>query len=155
MAKSILFVCLGNICRSPIAEGIAKKIIKNYKLGIIVDSAGTGDWHIGNAPCEGSQKIALMNGVDISTFKARQVVKDDFNKFDLIVALDNSNYINLKKLGAKNLVKLGDYGFNGADVPDPYFLESFDGFDEVYDMIEKAIKNLISKASCHHHTTID
>jgi protein-tyrosine phosphatase len=143
--KSILFVCLGNICRSPLADGIAKKLIKEKNLDISIDSAGTGDWHIGEAPCTNSIKVAKINGVDISNLKARQVQKLDFDKFELIVALDSKNYADLKFLGATNLVKLGEFGCDGADVPDPFFFDGFDGFDKVYDMIFRCVDNLINE----------
>jgi len=141
--KSILFVCLGNICRSPIAEGIAKKLIKERGHAITVDSAGTGNWHVGEAPCGNSITVARNNGIDISTLRARQVTQNDFKIFDLIVALDQSNYNDLKAMGAVNLVKLGAYGFEGADVPDPYFFKGFEGFEHVYKMIESSIHTLI------------
>ena len=143
--KSIIFVCLGNICRSPIAEGIAKKIIKENLLDIEVDSAGTGDWHVGENPCPNSVKVAKNNGIDISKAVSRQIKKSDLKKFDLIVALDSQNYTDLKALGAKNPVKLGDFGYSGADVPDPYFFEWFEGFDEVFKMCEECVKNLLGK----------
>lgn len=143
--KSILFVCLGNICRSPIAQGVAEIYIKQKNLNFIVDSAGTGNWHEGEAPCENSIKVALMNGINISNQKARQVKKEDFSKFDLIVGLDNSNIKNLKELGCKNPLKLGDFGFDGADVPDPYFFDGFEGFDKVFEMIDVCVKNLIDE----------
>lgn len=145
--KSIIFVCLGNICRSPLAEGIAKKYIKEKNLDIKIDSAGTGDWHINEAPCENSIKIAKKNKVDISSQRARQVTKEDFEKFDLVVGLDNSNIQNLKNLGCKNPLKLGDFGFNGQDVPDPYFFDGYEGFDKVYNMIDICVKKLIDKYS--------
>lgn len=141
--KSILFVCLGNICRSPIAEGVAKRYIQEKNLDLIIDSAGTGSWHVGEAPCENSIKVAHLNGVDISKQKARQVTKDDFKKYDLIVGLDNSNISNLKNLGCKNPLKLGDFGYEGKDVPDPYFFDGFEGFDKVFEMIDVCVKNLI------------
>ena len=141
--KSILFVCLGNICRSPIAEGVAKRYIQEKNLDLIIDSAGTGSWHVGEAPCENSIKVAHLNGVDISKQKARQVTKDDFKKYDLIVGLDNSNITNLKNLGCKNPLKLGDFGYEGKDVPDPYFFDGFEGFDKVFEMIDVCVKNLI------------
>ena len=143
MKKSILFVCLGNICRSPLAHGIAQEYIKKNKLDITVDSAGTGSWHIGEAPCEKSIKVALLNGVDISKQRARQVTKEDFNKFDLIVALDDNNLQDLKKLGCTNLVKLGDFGYEGSCIPDPYYFKEFEEFKNVYIMIETCVKNLI------------
>lgn len=141
--KSILFVCLGNICRSPIAEGVAKRYIQEKNLDLIIDSAGTGSWHVGEAPCENSIKVAHLNGVDISKQRARQVIKDDFKKYDLIVGLDNSNISNLKNLGCKNPLKLGDFGYEGKDVPDPYFFDGFEGFDKVFEMIDVCVKNLI------------
>jgi len=141
--KSILFVCLGNICRSPIAKGVANKISQDNGLDIIADSAGTGSWHIGEAPCANSQKVSLMNGINISSYRARQINKDDFNKFDLIVALDSNNYIDLQNLGCKKIVKLGSFGYSGADVPDPYFYNDFDGFIKVYNMIYNSIKKML------------
>ena len=143
--KSILFVCLGNICRSPLAEGIAKNYIKEKNLNLIIESAGTGHWHIGEKPCENSIKVALLNGVDISNQKARQVKKEDFKNFDLIVGLDDSNIQNLKNLGCKNPLKLGNFGFNGECVPDPYFFDGFEGFDKVFEMIDICVRNLIDE----------
>ena len=143
--KSILFVCLGNICRSPLAQGIAEQYIKEKNIELLVQSAGTGSWHIGEAPCENSIKVASLNGVDISKQKAQQVKKSDFKNFDLIIGLDDSNISNLKNLGCKNPLKLGDFGFNGEDVPDPYFFEGFEGFDKVFEMIDVCVRNLIDE----------
>ncbi|WP_206732080.1 low molecular weight protein-tyrosine-phosphatase [Halarcobacter ebronensis] len=142
--NSILFVCLGNICRSPLAEGIAKEYVKQKGLNIRCDSAGTGSWHIGEKPCDNSIKVAKQNGIDISNQRARQVNQKDFKEFDLIVALDDSNIVNLKKMGCNNVVKLGNFGFEGQDVPDPYFFNGFEGFDKVFNMIEVCVKNLIN-----------
>ncbi len=143
--KSILFVCLGNICRSPLAEGIAKNYIKEKNLNLVIESAGTGHWHIGEKPCDNSIKVALLNGVDISKQKAQQVKKSDFKNFDLIVGLDDKNISNLKNLGCKNPIKLGDFGFNGECVPDPYFFDGFEGFDKVFEMIDICVRNLIDE----------
>ena len=143
--KSILFVCLGNICRSPLAEGIAKNYIKEKNLNLVIESAGTGHWHIGEKPCDNSIKVALLNGVDISKQKAQQVKKSDFKNFDLIVGLDDKNISNLKNLGCKNPIKLGDFGFNGECVPDPYFFDGFEGFDKVFEMIDVCVRNLIDE----------
>lgn len=143
--KSILFVCLGNICRSPLAEGIAKNYIKEKNLNLVIESAGTGHWHVGEKPCDNSIKVAKLNGVDISKQKAQQVKKSDFKNFDLIVGLDDSNISNLKNLGCKNPIKLGDFGFDGECVPDPYFFEGFEGFDKVFEMIDICVKNLIDE----------
>lgn len=143
--KSILFVCLGNICRSPLAEGIAKNYIKEKNLNLVIESAGTGHWHVGEKPCENSIKVGKLNGVDISKQKAQQVKKSDFKNFDLIVGLDDSNISNLKNLGCKNPIKLGDFGFNGECVPDPYFFDGFEGFDKVFEMIDVCVRNLIDE----------
>lgn len=143
--KSILFVCLGNICRSPLAEGIAKQYLKEKNINLVIESAGTGHWHIGEKPCDNSIKVAKLNGVDISNQRAQQVKKSDFKNFDLIVGLDDSNISNLKNIGCKNPIKLGDFGFNGADVPDPYFFDGFEGFDKVFEMIDICVRNLIDE----------
>jgi len=145
--KAILFVCLGNICRSPLAQGIAEKVIKEKDLDIKVDSAGTGDWHIGQSPCENSIKVASINGVDISSQRGRQVTETDFLSYDLIVALDQSNYDNLKKMGADNLIKLGYFGYEDEDVPDPFFFPGFEGFDKVFSMIYSCVIQLIEEKS--------
>jgi len=141
--KSILFVCLGNICRSPLAEGIAKKQIEKSGLHVNVDSAGTGDWHVGEAPCQHSIDIARAHDLDISMLRARQITKHDITVFDLIIALDESNFQDLKRLGAKNLFKLGDFGYDGEDIPDPYFFPDFEGFEKVYTMIYTSVSYLL------------
>ncbi len=143
--KSVIFVCLGNICRSPLADGIAQMYSAENKLNLKIDSAGTGNWHVGENPCENSIKVAGKNGINISTLVSRQVTKNDLEMFDLVVALDDKNLSDLSRLGAKNLVKLGDFGFNGEDVPDPYFFNGFEGFDKVYDMIHTCVINLIKE----------
>jgi len=142
--KSILFVCLGNICRSPLAQGIAEKLIREKQLDIEVDSASTGNWHIGEAPCLNSIKVASNNRIDISSQKGRQVTEADLKNFELIVALDTSNYDNLKKMGADNLVKLGQFGHDNEDVPDPLFFPGFEGFDKVFAMIESCVIQLLT-----------
>ena len=141
----ILFVCLGNICRSPLAEAIARDYAFKNSYKIEVDSCGTGDWHIGEPPCPDSQKIAKLRGLNISSYKARQVNKNDFKEFDIIVGLDSKNISSIKSLGYKNALLLGDYGFNGEDVPDPYFFDGFEGFDKVFDMIDFCVKNLLDE----------
>jgi len=145
--KSILFVCLGNICRSPLAHGIADKLTKENNLALHVDSRGTGDWHIGEAPCDNSIKVAKLHGVDISKQKSTQVSKADFENFDIIIGLDDSNMTNLLKLGCpkEKLFKLGSFGYNNEDVPDPYFFNGFEGFEKVYKMIESCVKELLLK----------
>ncbi len=152
MAK-ILFVCLGNICRSPLAEGIAKSINKKLNLDHIIDSAGTSSWHEGEVPCSDSIKIAKMNEIDISKLRARQVKRTDMNIFDYIVAMDADNKKKLEALGFKNVYLLGEFAdYLGMDVPDPYFFDTFDNrIKHVYKMVEICVKDFIEKIE---HKTI-
>ncbi len=145
--QKILFVCLGNICRSPLAEGIAKAYITKRQLNIEVDSCGTGNYHEGEHPCPNSIKIAKIKGIDISQQISRPITKKDYTYYDKIVALDASNVSNLIKMGApkEKLSKLGSYGHDNEDVPDPYFFDGFEGFERVYEMIEKCVLNLLSE----------
>jgi len=145
--KKILFVCLGNICRSPLAEAIAKKIIAQRGYDLYVESRGTGDWHIGEMACEGSRKVAAAHGIDLSAHRAKQITQEDIKNFDIIVGLDRKNIASLKQLGVKEPLLLGDFGFDGADVPDPYFFDGYDGFEKVYAMIEVCVKDLLEKYS--------
>jgi len=145
VTKSVLFVCLGNICRSPLAEGIAQRIAQEQDIDIIIDSCGTGDWHVGEAPCSDSQRIAKERGLDISHMRARQVTIEDLEVFELIIALDAKNLLDLKAMGAKNIRKLGEYGYNNEDVPDPYFFPGYEGFDKVYEMIDRCVSNLFAE----------
>lgn len=150
--KSILFVCLGNICRSPLGEAIAQNYVKMMELDIKVDSCGTGNFHVGEHPCIHSQTIAEENGIDISKQIARQVTKEDFKTFDIIIGLDDKNLVELETLGCPTfkLKKLGDYGCDGENIPDPYFFDGFEGFEKVYDMIEICTINLIDKELIKH-----
>ena len=144
--KSILFVCLGNICRSPLAQGIAQKIVKEKNLEFIVDSAGTSNWHEGEAPCENSIKIAKQYQVDISKQHSRIISKNDIQKFDYVVAMDKQNKTDMENFGFKNVYLLGDFGtYKGADVPDPYFFDGFEGFEKVYTMITLCVSDFIQK----------
>lgn len=154
MSNSVLFVCLGNICRSPIAEGIALKIAKEHNLHVKIDSAGTSHWHVGEAPCDNSIRVTHEHGIDIGMLRARKVTKEDIEAFDLIITMDEQNYKDLKNMGAKNLYKLGYFGFNDNDVPDPFFFEDYYGFETVYKMIEHCVNELfetkiIEKAALH------
>lgn len=139
---ALLFVCLGNICRSPLAEGIAKKLAAERNIQLRIDSCGTGAWHIGERPCAHSIKVAANHGIDISMLRARQFEPEDSRRFQTIVALDQKNLQDLLQLGAGNVLKLGDYGFDGADVPDPYFFQGFEGFEKVFTMIETSVTNI-------------
>lgn len=136
---SILFVCTGNICRSPLAEFIAKREATKRGLDLKIGSAGTGGWHIGESACKNSIAIAERNGLDISSHRARQLVKDDKLVFDLILIMDRRNAMDIKAYGIKNAVKLGKFGLNGADIPDPYYYKNLDEFQKVYEMIDKAV----------------
>jgi protein-tyrosine phosphatase len=140
--ESVIFVCLGNICRSPIAEGIAKHIAKKEGLKIKISSAGTGSWHVGKPPCENSIKVAKQKGIDIYSLRASQITQKELEVYQYVIALDTNNYNDLKRLGAKNIYKLGVFGYDGKDIPDPYFFDGFDGFEEVYSMIETCVKNM-------------
>ncbi len=146
--KSIMFVCLGNICRSPIAEGCAIKLAKESSLDVKIASSGTGSWHVGEKPCSNSIKVSQSHNVDISHLIASQITKQDILEYDLLVALDDNNFSDLKNLGAVNVVKLGDYGYSSEDVPDPYFFNSFEGFEKVFGMIDECVGNLFEKEFC-------
>jgi protein-tyrosine phosphatase len=148
---SILFVCLGNICRSPMAEGALRAEAARLKLDLIVDSAGTGNWHAGEPPDERAQRTARRNGVDISGLRARQVTKADFRRFTHIVALDHENLANLRKLapadGAAELSLLLDHvpGREGQAVTDPWFGDEA-GFDVTWSEVTAAARSLAAMA---------
>ena len=140
----ILFVCLGNICRSPLAEGIARDLIAKKGLKIEVDSAGTSGFHIDEAPDSRSIAIAHKYGIDISRLKGRKVNAYSDNEFDLIVAMDRQNYADLSRFNfGDKLVLMGDYGLGGKDIPDPYYYKDMEGFEKIYTMLNKAILNLL------------
>ncbi|WP_086244368.1 low molecular weight protein-tyrosine-phosphatase [Campylobacter devanensis] len=144
MVKSILFVCLGNICRSPLAEGIARKVAKERGLDILIDSAGTSNYHIGEPPDSRSIRIGRQNGVDISMLKGRQIDRSD-SKFDLIIAMDKQNYDNILRLKLGNNVALmGDFGLDGAEIPDPYYGDMSD-FQSVYNMLKNTINTMFDE----------
>jgi protein-tyrosine phosphatase len=144
--KRILFVCLGNICRSPLAEGVARQIIQSRNLSLEADSAGTSSWHKGEHPCDNSIKIAQKDNIDISSQTSRPIQMSDHNSFDYIVAMDAQNRNDLEGMGFQNVHLLGDFGgFGGKDVPDPYFFPGFEGFEKVFLMIRTATEDLITK----------
>ena len=145
VTKSVLFVCLGNICRSPLAEGIARELARKMNLDLKIDSAGTSSWHIDEPPCERSVIIGKKHGIDISGLRGRKVNAYSDLEFDLVVAMDGQNYTDLKRLGFQNLVLMGDFGLQGRDIPDPYYYKELDGFEEVYMMLETAITELLTQ----------
>lgn len=134
MGVSVLFVCLGNICRSPLAEAAFRAEAERVGLDVEVDSAGTGDWHIGHAPDPRATAVAKRNGVEISHLRARQVSAEDFRRFDHIIALDAKNLADLRAMrpadGKAELTLLLDHvdGREGEAVADPYYGEDA-GFD--------------------------
>jgi len=146
----VLFVCMGNICRSPTAEGVFVSMLSKYGLDkkMMADSAGTHAYHIGNPPDSRAQQAALLRGVDISQQRARQVVNDDFEHFDYIVVMDEDNLKNLNALVPNELrSKLSlfmDYASDCPEtaVPDPYY-GGQRGFECVLDLVEEASKGLI------------
>jgi protein-tyrosine phosphatase len=149
--KSIVMVCLGNICRSPLAEGIMRSKLEKYHLNIIVDSAGTSNYHINENPDPRSIKNAHKNGIDISNLKARQFVVEDFDKFDLVYVMDEQNKIDVLKLarhdGDKLKVKLMLHELTNIahkSVPDPYFGGEA-GFQLVFDLLDHACENFAQK----------
>ncbi len=140
----VLFVCLGNICRSPTAEGVTRAMAQS--VGLTLDSAGTAGWHVGNPPYGPMQEAALKRGYDLSPLRARQFTAADFDSFDLIIAMDATNLsdINgLRPIGNDTPVRVfTDYApETGADhVPDPYYTRDFDG---CLDLIETCATALI------------
>jgi len=146
MTRSLLFVCLGNICRSPTAEAIFRVQAKGR--GLEIDSAGTSGWHDGNPSDPRASAEAARRGIDMSYIRSRKVVAEDFARFDLIVAMDAQNMRDLKAVQPKGskarLVKLLDYApeLGISDVPDPYYE---DNFPEVLDMIELACGRLLQR----------
>ena len=125
MTPSVLFVCLGNICRSPLAEAAFREEARRLNLDVVIDSAGTGSWHVGSPPDARAQAVARRNGVDISALRGRQVKPADFRRFTHIVALDEDNLANLRRLSpadaSAKLSLLLDHvdGREGQPVADP------------------------------------
>lgn len=146
----VLFVCLGNICRSPTAEGVLRHLAAQEapRLVLEIDSAGTADYHIGAAPDPRSQRAALGRGIDISGLRARQVTKDDFARYDLILAMDRSNLSELEGIKPGNshaaLKLFLDYApeLNLREVPDPYYGDA-SAFEEVLDLTLAASRGLL------------
>lgn len=146
----ILMVCLGNICRSPLAEGIMKHKLREHGLDWTVDSAGTGFWHVGEPPDPRSVSTARQHGLDISRQRARQIQLADLDDYDLILAMDSSNYQDILRLanGSRQETKVEmilnyvDPGSN-RNVPDPYWND--DGFDRVFHMLDEACERVIER----------
>ncbi len=147
----ILMVCLGNICRSPLAEGILQHKAWQAGLQWSVESAGTSAYHPGNPPHQLSIKVAKMKGVDICRQRSRQFVKEDLLQYDFIYVMDISNYMDVKKISGKlwnsekvDLLLNELYPGENRNVPDPWYGNE-DGYHAVYKMIDEACNNIISK----------
>jgi protein-tyrosine phosphatase len=147
----ILMVCLGNICRSPLAEGILRKKAEEHSLQLIIDSAGTSHFHIGENPDNRTIKNALKNGVDVSTLVARQFSTKDFEEFDIIYTMDHSNYTNVialanydEHVNKVRLILNELHPEKNMPVPDPYF-GGEEGFQQVFELLDAACDRIIEK----------
>ncbi|MEX1993591.1 MAG: low molecular weight protein-tyrosine-phosphatase [Steroidobacteraceae bacterium] len=154
MTRRVLFVCLGNICRSPTAEAVFRDLVQRQaaRLAIEVDSAGTHAWHAGSAPDERAITAARRRGIDMSRLRARKVEAADFERFDLVLAMDEQNLQRLRQLAPathRDRVRLFlDYApqLERRDVPDPYYGDAT-GFEEVLDLVEEAARGLLAALS--------
>lgn len=143
----VLFVCLGNICRSPLGEGIFRYLVNEAGLSecFIIDSAGTSGYNVGDKPDPQARRVARSHGVFIDDIKARKLERDDLEKWDYIIAMDNSNFKNIERLGKVlgRLYLMREFDLEGCgDVPDPWCMGD-SAFHEVYDMIERSCINLL------------
>ena len=147
----VLMVCLGNICRSPLAEGILNSKINPEK--VFVDSAGTAAYHVGNAPDERSIQVAEKYGIDLTNQRARKFTAKDFSNFDYIFAMDESNYDNILALATSKedeakvrLIRNETHPNKNLSVPDPYY-GGKEGFENVYQMLDEACNVIATKLS--------
>ena len=154
---SVLFVCMGNICRSPTAEGVFRSLVRNAGLEhrLRIDSAGTHAYHIGKSPDARASAAAGKRGFDLSALRGRQVCPQDFHEFDYILAMDEENLSNLKRIcpsGNEHKVRLFlefSANFSEREVPDPYY-GGAQGFEHVLDMVEDAARGLLQKLEREH-----
>lgn len=149
--KKVLFVCLGNICRSPTAQGIFDRYVKDMELSHLFesDSCGTSGWHIGDSPDIRATHHAANRGYELRNYRGRQIDFGDFYEFDLVLAMDETNYEDLHRIAPQEMsykIKLIlDYGTSGLkSVPDPYY-GGDKGFEMVLDLLEDAVKELIEE----------
>ncbi len=142
--KRVLFVCTGNICRSPTAEGVLRKLAHELGVEVHVESAGTHDYHVGNPPDERAQHHARGRGYDLSAQRARQLHKRDFETFDLIVAMDRGHMKLLEQSCPPQHRRKLRMLVEGRDVPDPYY-GGAEGFEQVLDMVEAACRGLLQE----------
>lgn len=141
---SLLFVCLGNICRSPAADGIAQSIAKQRGLDWRIDSAGTGAWHVGKMPDDRMMAAAATRGIDLSSLRARQAESNDFLRFDHIFAMDAANLADLEQIRPAGATANLSMFLEQADVPDPYY-GGADGFEHVLDLISGRMETLFDR----------
>ncbi|MBC8518896.1 MAG: low molecular weight phosphotyrosine protein phosphatase [Gammaproteobacteria bacterium] len=149
---SVLFVCMGNICRSPTAHGVFRKMVEDEGLSdrIEIDSAGTHSYHVGHPPDERAQSTALHRGLDMSDLRARKAKERDFDRFDLVLAMDRDNYAILESYTSsataeklRLFMEFAPDHWRTSEVPDPYY-GGPNGFEQVFDMVEDASRGLIS-----------
>lgn len=144
----VLLLCLGNICRSPTAHGVMRTLAARRGLVLEIDSAGTGGWHVGSPPDARSRKAARKRGYVLDDLRARQLVADDFKRFDLILTMDSHNLRDASALAppgaTAHLARFLDYSGIGGDVPDPYYTGDF---DLVLDLIERASADVLARLS--------
>lgn len=153
----VVFICMGNICRSPTAEAVFRRVVELNGLGQVVqiDSAGTHDYHIGEAPDPRTQRAARERGYDMSKLRGRQVCADDFYRFDYLLAMDEANLSILKRMRPKDATShLGLFlefaeRHSEREVPDPYY-GGADGFERVLDMVEDASGGLLRHLRSKH-----
>lgn len=151
----VLFVCLGNICRSPLAQGVFEDVLRREGLSgeVFVDSAGTGPWHVGEPPDARAQKSARLRGLDLSSQRARRVTADDCHNFDYVLTMDEENYGMVSALcrGSAVVRPFLDFAADSpeTEVPDPYY-GGPDGFERVLDLIEAASEGLLEDIRQRH-----
>lgn len=147
----VLFVCLGNICRSPMAEGILSHLAAKMSYTIQVDSAGTGHWHVGEPPDPRAIRCLNSYGIDISGLRARQITEADFHRFDLILAMDTDNLKALQRAyrgGTQPQLFTRFCGLTELEVPDPYYGDERD-FEAVYHLLYRGISKILPMISVH------
>ena len=152
----VLFVCLGNICRSPLAQGVFENLLQREGLEneVFVDSAGTGSWHVGHPPDERAQRSASLRGLDISAQRARRVTPEDCQNFDYVLTMDEENYrvvAALCRRGSTVVRPFLDYapGYAQTEVPDPFYGGS-KAFERVLDLVEEASEGLLEDIRKRH-----
>ena len=142
--RSLLFVCTGNICRSPTAEAVLRHLAAEAGIELHVESAGIGDWHVGSAPDERAQHHAKRRGYDLSALRARQVTPQDFAKFDLILAMDRGHLRALERMAPPEHRGKVRLFAPERDVPDPYYGGAHD-FERVLDLVEAQCRELLAE----------